>query len=73
MIQEKVFLMPLEILIMMESLILLFVMIQKIIFYGKIKLLMTNNWLKVKLEGVTTNRDGIGNTIEIFINGRISI
>lgn len=30
----------------------------------------TNNWLKVKLEGVTTNRDGIGNTIEIFINGR---
>ena len=29
-----------------------------------------NNWLKVKLEGVTTNRDGIGNTIEIFINGR---
>ena len=30
----------------------------------------SNNWLKVKLEGVTTNRDGIGNTIEIFINGR---
>ena len=30
----------------------------------------TNNWLKIKLEGVTTNRDGIGNTIEIFINGR---
>jgi len=30
----------------------------------------TNNWLKVKLEGVNTNRDGIGNTIEIFINGR---
>jgi hypothetical protein len=30
----------------------------------------TNNWLKVKLEGVATNRDGIGNTIEIFINGR---
>ncbi|MDC0870671.1 FG-GAP-like repeat-containing protein [Flavobacteriaceae bacterium] len=30
----------------------------------------TNNWLKVKLEGVTTNRDGIGNTIEIFINDR---
>jgi hypothetical protein len=30
----------------------------------------TNNWLKVKLEGVTSNRDGIGNTIEINIGGQ---
>ena len=29
-----------------------------------------NNWLKVKLEGVISNRDGIGNTIEININGQ---
>ena len=28
-----------------------------------------NNWLKVKLEGVISNRDGIGNTIEISIDG----
>jgi len=39
-------------------------------FLWKNKTTNTNNWLKVKLEGVTTNRDGIGNTIEIFINGR---
>ncbi len=30
----------------------------------------TNNWLKVKLEGVTTNKDGVGNTIEINVNGQ---
>ena len=29
-----------------------------------------NNWLKVKLEGVISNRDGIGNTIEINIGGQ---
>lgn len=29
-----------------------------------------NNWLKVKLEGVTTNKDGIGNTIEINVGGQ---
>ena len=29
-----------------------------------------NNWLKVKLEGVISNRDGIGNTIEINIDGQ---
>lgn len=29
----------------------------------------TNNWLKVKLEGVTSNKDGIGSVIEISING----
>jgi hypothetical protein len=28
-----------------------------------------NNWLKVKLEGVVSNKDGIGNTIEINIDG----
>ena len=28
------------------------------------------NWLKVKLEGVISNRDGIGNTIEINIDGQ---
>lgn len=30
----------------------------------------TNNWLKVNLEGVTTNRNGIGNTIEIHVDGQ---
>jgi hypothetical protein len=29
-----------------------------------------NNWLKVKLEGVISNRDGIGNTIEINVDGQ---
>ena len=29
-----------------------------------------NNWLKVKLEGVVSNKDGIGNTIEINIDGQ---
>lgn len=29
----------------------------------------TNNWLKVKLEGTTSNKDGIGNKIEIRANG----
>ncbi|WP_084203418.1 FG-GAP-like repeat-containing protein [Psychroserpens damuponensis] len=29
----------------------------------------TNNWLKVNLEGVVSNRDGIGSKIEISING----
>lgn len=30
----------------------------------------SNNWLKVKLEGTTSNRDGIGSKIEISINGQ---
>lgn len=30
----------------------------------------TNNWIKIKLEGVTSNRDGIGNEIEVFANGK---
>lgn len=29
-----------------------------------------NNWLKVKLEGVVSNKDGIGNTIEINVDGQ---
>ncbi|MEM6376803.1 MAG: FG-GAP-like repeat-containing protein, partial [Bacteroidota bacterium] len=29
----------------------------------------TNNWLKVKLEGTTSNRDGIGSVIEVSANG----
>lgn len=29
----------------------------------------TNNWLKIKLQGTTSNRDGIGSVIEISING----
>lgn len=28
-----------------------------------------NNWLKVKLQGVLSNKDGIGSTIEISVNG----
>ena len=30
----------------------------------------SNNWLKVKLQGVTSNRDGIGSKIEVFANGK---
>ena len=30
----------------------------------------TNNWIKIKLEGVTSNKDGIGNRIEVFANGK---
>ena len=29
-----------------------------------------NNWLKVKLEGIVSNKDGIGNTIEINVDGQ---
>jgi hypothetical protein len=29
-----------------------------------------NNWLKVKLQGTESNRDGIGSKIEIFANGK---
>jgi hypothetical protein len=28
-----------------------------------------NKWLKVKLEGVASNKDGVGNKVEIFANG----
>lgn len=31
----------------------------------------TNNWLKVKLEGVESNRNGIGSWIEIMANGQV--
>ena len=30
----------------------------------------SNNWLKVKLQGVTSNRDGIGSKIEVLANGK---
>lgn len=30
----------------------------------------SNNWLKIKLQGVTSNRDGIGSKIEVFVNGK---
>jgi len=39
------------------------------IFIWKNETVTTNNWLKVKLEGVQSNRDGIGSFIEISING----
>lgn len=29
----------------------------------------SNNWLKVKLEGTTSNKDGIGSVIEMSVNG----
>lgn len=30
----------------------------------------TNNWIKIKLEGVVSNKDGIGNKIEVNANGK---
>jgi hypothetical protein len=30
----------------------------------------TNNWLKIKLVGVASNKDGIGNKIEVIANGK---
>lgn len=30
----------------------------------------TNNWLKIKLRGVTSNRDGVGSVIEVSANGK---
>ena len=29
----------------------------------------SNNWIKIKLDGVVSNKDGIGNTIEVHANG----
>jgi hypothetical protein len=29
-----------------------------------------NNWLKIKLQGTTSNKDGIGSKIEVFANGK---
>ena len=31
----------------------------------------TNNWLKVKLQGTTSNRDGIGSKIELMAGGKV--
>tara|TARA_B100000787_G_scaffold169824_1_gene162416 strand:- start:20487 stop:22127 length:1641 start_codon:yes stop_codon:yes gene_type:complete len=39
-------------------------------FLWKNKSINENNWLKVKLEGVLSNKGGIGNTIEINIAGQ---
>ena len=39
-------------------------------FLWENKTISTNNWLKVKLEGVISNKDGIGNTIEINVGGQ---
>lgn len=41
------------------------------IFLWKNQTTSTNNWLKVKLEGVTSNKQGIGATIEIRSGGII--
>ncbi len=39
-------------------------------FLWKNETTTTNNWLKVKLIGVDSNKDGIGNRIEVFANGK---
>ncbi|MFC0604521.1 FG-GAP-like repeat-containing protein [Winogradskyella pulchriflava] len=39
------------------------------IFLWKNNTAPTNNWLKVKLEGTQSNKNGIGSLIEIFANG----
>ncbi|MDY2587657.1 FG-GAP-like repeat-containing protein [Winogradskyella aquimaris] len=39
------------------------------LFLWKNQTTQNNNWLKVKLEGTTSNRQGIGSTIEISVNG----
>ncbi|WP_162919985.1 FG-GAP-like repeat-containing protein [Hanstruepera ponticola] len=39
------------------------------VFLWKNQTIQNNNWLKVKLEGVISNKDGIGSKIEISING----
>lgn len=39
------------------------------IFVWSNQTVSTNNWLKVKLQGTVSNRDGIGSLIEISING----
>lgn len=38
------------------------------LFLWKNETSSTNNWLKVKLEGTVSNRDGIGSVIEISVN-----
>ncbi len=32
----------------------------------------TNNWIKIKLKGTLSNRDGIGSRIEIYAGGKVS-
>ena len=31
----------------------------------------SNNWIKIKLEGVTSNKDGVGNRIEVSAGGKV--
>ncbi|MFD2566403.1 FG-GAP-like repeat-containing protein [Pseudotenacibaculum haliotis] len=38
-------------------------------FLWENKTITSNSWIKIKLEGVTSNKDGIGNKIEIHANG----
>ncbi|MCB0398122.1 MAG: VCBS repeat-containing protein [Winogradskyella sp.] len=40
------------------------------IFLWKNNTIQNNNWLKIKLEGTQSNRNGIGSFIEISINGQ---
>lgn len=40
------------------------------IFLWKNQTTPNNNWLKVKLEGTTSNKQGVGSTIEISVNGQ---
>lgn len=39
------------------------------VFIWKNQSITTNNWIKVNLEGVLSNRDGVGSVIEISTNG----
>lgn len=39
------------------------------IFFWKNTTPQTNNWVKIKLEGTESNRDGIGSVIEVSVNG----
>ncbi|MFY0629920.1 MAG: VCBS repeat-containing protein [Flavobacteriaceae bacterium] len=39
-------------------------------FLWENKTTTANNWIKVKLEGTTSNKDGIGNKIEVFAGGK---
>ncbi len=41
------------------------------IFLWENKNLENNNWIKVKLQGTTSNRDGIGSVIELSSNGQV--
>ena len=40
------------------------------LYFWKNNSVTTNNWLKLNLEGTQSNRDGIGSTIEISVDGQ---